>query len=83
MRRILVEQARRKARHKHGGDRKRLNADEIDIPIEPPAEDVLALDEALERLRTRALKLCCCQHRPYDTSLILRCTPELPVRRPL
>ena len=51
MRHILVEQARRKARHKHGGDRKRLDVDEIDIPIEMPAEDMIALDEALERLR--------------------------------
>jgi RNA polymerase sigma factor (TIGR02999 family) len=53
MRRILVEEARRKARPKHGGDRERLDADAIDIPIETPVEDVLALDEALERLRTR------------------------------
>jgi len=58
MRRILVEQARRKARHKHGGGRKRLDADGIDIPIEMPAEDVLALDEALERLRQRDKRKC-------------------------
>jgi RNA polymerase sigma factor (TIGR02999 family) len=51
MRRILVEQARRKARYKHGGGLKRLDADEIDIPIETPVEDMIALDEALERLR--------------------------------
>lgn len=51
MRHILVEQARRKARQKHGGDRKRLDADEIDIPIDIPVEDMIALDEALERLR--------------------------------
>ena len=53
MRRILVEQARRKARLRHGGDRKRLDADEVDIPVETPAEDILALDEALENLRRR------------------------------
>jgi RNA polymerase sigma factor (TIGR02999 family) len=58
MRRILVEQARRKGRHKHGGGRKRLNADEIDIPVEMPCEDVLALDEALERLRRRDKRKC-------------------------
>jgi RNA polymerase sigma factor (TIGR02999 family) len=50
MRRILVEQARRKGRHKHSGG-KRLDVDEIDIPVEAPSEDVLALDEALESLR--------------------------------
>ena len=53
MRHILVEQARRKARHKHGGGRQRLDADRIDIPIEVPSEELLALDEALERLRLR------------------------------
>ena len=50
MRRILVEQARRKARRKHGGDLARVDADEADLPIEPPNEDMLALDEALKRL---------------------------------
>ena len=53
MRRILVEQARRKARYKHGGDRKRLDVDEIDIPVETPAEDMIALNDALEWLRAR------------------------------
>ena len=50
MRRILVENARRRARVKHGGDRIReelassgVAAPEIDL-------DLLALDEALERL---------------------------------
>jgi len=50
MRRILVEQARRKAAVKHGGDRKRMDAANVDLPIEPPAGDMLALDEALENL---------------------------------
>jgi RNA polymerase sigma factor (TIGR02999 family) len=47
MRRILVEQARRKATLKHGGGRQRLAADDLEIPIESPVEDMLALDEAL------------------------------------
>ena len=50
MRRILVEQARRKARQRHGGGMVRLDADAIDLPIEAPADDILALDEALGRL---------------------------------
>lgn len=50
MRRILVEQARRKARNKHGGGLARMDADEMDLPIEIPTEDILALDEALRRL---------------------------------
>ncbi len=50
MRQILVDQARRKAAMKHGGDRKRLDIDELQLAIETPHEDVLALHDALERL---------------------------------
>lgn len=50
MRNILVDQARRKAALKRGGDRHRVDADPSDLPIESPAEDILALHEALERL---------------------------------
>lgn len=50
MRDILVDQARRKSAIKHGGDRRRIPSDFADIPIETPAEDMLALDEALGRL---------------------------------
>ncbi len=50
MRRILVEKARRKARSKHGGGRRRVELDEVDIPVQPVAIDVLALDEALDKL---------------------------------
>jgi RNA polymerase sigma factor (TIGR02999 family) len=48
MRRILVENARRKRRHKHGGQMRR--AELVDAPA-PSADDrLLALDEALARL---------------------------------
>ena len=50
MRHILVEQARHKAAVKHGGDQRRMGADDADIPIQSPSEDMLALDEALEEL---------------------------------
>ena len=52
MRRILVEQARRKAALKHGGGQKRTDVSDWDIPIESPAEDILALDDALDVLAT-------------------------------
>ncbi|MEM7354676.1 MAG: ECF-type sigma factor, partial [Acidobacteriota bacterium] len=39
MRRILVEQARRKGRLKHGGDRKRIEIDDAGLAIEPPVTD--------------------------------------------
>jgi RNA polymerase sigma factor (TIGR02999 family) len=50
MRRILVEKARRKGRHKHGGGCKRVELDEADHRVEPPSDDVLAVDEALQAL---------------------------------
>jgi RNA polymerase sigma factor (TIGR02999 family) len=53
MRRILVEQARRKARLKHGGGRRRVDVNHVDLPIEPPSENMLALDEALQRLQAQ------------------------------
>ena len=50
MRNILVDQARRKATDKHGGAGRRLGLNVADLAIRPPAEDVVALDEALKRL---------------------------------
>jgi RNA polymerase sigma factor (TIGR02999 family) len=50
MRRILIDNARRKRRPKHGGDRQRLELDELVAPPGGPAEDLLALDEALTEL---------------------------------
>lgn len=50
MRQILVEQARRKASLKRGGGRKRVDIEQVTPLIKPPAENVLALNEALERL---------------------------------
>jgi RNA polymerase sigma factor (TIGR02999 family) len=49
MRRILVEEARRKRRLKHGGGRRREPADLDALQAGSPAQDVLALHEALER----------------------------------
>ena len=53
MRRILVDNARRKRRPKHGGDRKRLPLDSITLPVEDRLHDLLALDEALTSLAER------------------------------
>ena len=52
MRRILVEQARRKQRTKHGGERRRVGLEEALVIADPPAGDLLALDEVLGRLET-------------------------------
>jgi RNA polymerase sigma factor (TIGR02999 family) len=47
MRRILVENARRKARLKRGGDRKRQDIELHAPALDGPDADVLGLDEAL------------------------------------
>src|SRR4051794_16062930 len=53
MRRILVDNARRKGSLKHGGLRARQDLDEARIAAPADAVDVLALDEALGRLAAR------------------------------
>ncbi len=64
MRRILVENARRKKRLKHGGNLERVDLDGLEISAPMPDDDLLAMDEALDRLvevdsRTAELvKLC-------------------------
>jgi RNA polymerase sigma factor (TIGR02999 family) len=50
MRRILVENARRKKRGKHGGHLQRVDLEDQDVPVQLPADEILALDEALTRL---------------------------------
>ncbi|MGE0479780.1 MAG: sigma-70 family RNA polymerase sigma factor [Phycisphaerae bacterium] len=50
MRQVLVDQARRKFAEKRGGGRQRVPLDDADLPIAPPTEDLLALDEALTEL---------------------------------
>jgi RNA polymerase sigma factor (TIGR02999 family) len=49
MRRILVESARRKQRQKRGGDRQRVDLDEVALVAPAPDTRLLRLNEALER----------------------------------
>ena len=64
MRRILVESARRKKRLKHGGQLERVDVDAVELPLPMPADELLALDDALDRLGTvdaraaEVVKLC-------------------------
>jgi RNA polymerase sigma factor (TIGR02999 family) len=51
MRRILVENARRRSRARHGGGRRRVEL--RDVPAAVPDDDLLALDEALVRLNAQ------------------------------
>jgi len=53
MRRILVESARRKGSLKQGGGLKRVDMEGVDLAVELPGTDLVALDEALVRLAER------------------------------
>jgi RNA polymerase sigma factor (TIGR02999 family) len=50
MRRILVETARRKQRERHGGQFKRVALSEVRIGVDSPPDELLAIDEHLQRL---------------------------------
>src|SRR5207244_10299114 len=50
MRRILVESARRKHSLKRGGGRKRLDLDKMTVADQADDEELIALDDCLERL---------------------------------
>jgi RNA polymerase sigma factor (TIGR02999 family) len=53
MRRILVENVRRKRSLKQGGGRGREEFDEVQLAAPEPVEDLLALDEALDKLAAK------------------------------
>jgi RNA polymerase sigma factor (TIGR02999 family) len=50
MRRILIEQARSKGSGKHGGGRRRLEIDAVDMAVQAPPDQFLAIDDALQKL---------------------------------
>jgi RNA polymerase sigma factor (TIGR02999 family) len=50
MRRILVEQARRKGRQKRGAGLVRIELDENALTVDMPSDDLLDLDEAMDKL---------------------------------
>jgi RNA polymerase sigma factor (TIGR02999 family) len=49
MRRVLIDHARQKRRIRHGGDRERVPLSDLELAAEAPAEELVALDEALDR----------------------------------
>ena len=53
MRRILVENARRKTSRKAGGERRRVQLADIEPAVDGPRLDLLALDEALAQLEAK------------------------------
>lgn len=53
MRRILIDHARQKRRIRHGGDRERVPLSDVEVAAEAPAEELLALHEALDRFAAK------------------------------
>jgi RNA polymerase sigma factor (TIGR02999 family) len=53
MRRILIDRARSKKRHKRGGGRQRVELDSVVLALDTPADDLLEIDEAIELLASR------------------------------
>jgi RNA polymerase sigma factor (TIGR02999 family) len=51
MRRILIENARRRSRLKHGGGQARLNIEDFEVAETPADDRVLLINEALEHLQ--------------------------------
>ncbi len=49
MRRILIDRARRKRAARHGGNRQRVNIEEVDVACATSDDELLALEHALEK----------------------------------
>jgi RNA polymerase sigma factor (TIGR02999 family) len=57
MRRILVENARRKQRLKYGGHLRRVDVADVELPSPMPDDELLALDEALTKLAATGARM--------------------------
>ncbi len=77
MREILIEQARRKASLKHGGEARRVALTEGLAWIEPPSGDLLALDDAIQQLRIEDERLADIVQLRYYTGLSIEETASV------
>ena len=77
MREILIDQARRKASVKHGGHGQRIELTEGLALIEPPADDLLAVDEAIQRLQGEEPRLGEIVHLRFYAGLSLEETASV------
>jgi len=58
MRRILIESARRKSARRHGGGQQRLDIEDVEIPLSTKEDELLALNDALERFAALDKQKC-------------------------
>ena len=77
MREILIEQARKKASLKHGGEARRVALSEGLAWIEPPSSDLLALDDAIQQLHAEDARLAEIVQLRYYTGLSIEETAKL------
>jgi RNA polymerase sigma factor (TIGR02999 family) len=77
MREILIAQARRKGSHKHGGGARRVELADGLAVIEPPADDLLAVDEAIQKLQAERPDLAEIAHLRYYSGLSTEETAEV------
>jgi RNA polymerase sigma factor (TIGR02999 family) len=77
MREILIEQARRKGSGKHGGHGQRVELGDGVAWIEPPADDLLALDEAITQLQAEEPHLAEIVMLRYYTGLTVEETAQV------
>ncbi len=57
MRSVLIDHARKRKTDKRGGDRERVTLDQVIVPFEESAGDLLALDDAMEELAASEARL--------------------------
>ena len=53
MRRILIDNARRKRAQRHGGGQQRMDIQDVDIAADADAEQLLAIHEAIDKLAAK------------------------------
>src|SRR5262249_7267539 len=77
MQRILVENARRKRSLKRGGDRRRIDLEEALSCAQEPADELLALNEALDQLAREDPKKAALVKLRYFTGLSVQEAAEV------
>ena len=73
MRRILIENARRRQRLRHGGDRQQVDLNDGDLAIKAPVDDLLVINEALEELAQADPTAADAVHVPVHRLCIPKC----------
>jgi len=79
MRRILIEHARRKRSLKYGGDRQRIDLADVTLTSDDDtfSDNLIALDEALEKLSKRNKKIADVVRLRYFVGLTIEQTAEI------